>query len=132
MMGTRFIHRIIPMQTLRQYAHRNPYTNVDENQLFLQACYENPLFEEDGTVIHETQTKLNGQVDGLQTKPYNLPNAAQTSVHYRQSKPRKRRTLYIVGFLLTVITFIAIIAAIIAGTRNGEYLQLLQKIDFIS
>lgn len=119
-MGTRFINRIIPLQALRQYTNRNPYTDVDENELLLQACYENPLFEEDGTAITDTQTKLHRQTDGLRTKPYDLPNAAQSSVHYRQSKPRKRRGLCVLGVLVAVIVIIAIITAVMIGQR-GEF-----------
>jgi hypothetical protein len=117
-MGTKFISRIIPMQNLRQFSNRNPYSNIDENELLLQACYENPLFEEEGTVINDTQTKLHRQTDGLRTKPYDLPNAAQTSVHYRPSKPKRRKGLYILGLLLAVVAIIAIITIIIVGQRG--------------
>ncbi|XP_060570486.1 atrial natriuretic peptide-converting enzyme-like isoform X2 [Ruditapes philippinarum] len=84
------------------------------------ACYENPLFEEEGTVINDTQTKLHRQTDGLRTKPYDLPNAAQTSVHYRPSKPKRRKGLYILGLLLALVAIIAIITIIIVGQRDDS------------
>ncbi|XP_053393415.1 atrial natriuretic peptide-converting enzyme-like isoform X1 [Mercenaria mercenaria] len=84
------------------------------------ACYENPLFEEDGTVINDTQTKLHRQTDGLRTKPYDLPNAAQTSVHYRPSKPKRRRGLYILGLLVAVVAIVAIITIVIVGQRDDS------------
>ena len=121
-MGTKFISRIIPMNNLRQYSNRNPYSNIDENEL-LQACYENPLFEEDGTVINDTQTKLHRQTDGLRTKPYDPPNAAQTSVHYRPSKPKRRKGLYILGLLLAAVAIIAIITIIIVGKKGKLIVQ---------
>lgn len=106
------------MQTIRQYTSRNPYSNVDENELLLQACYENPLFEEDGTVINDTQTKLHTQTGSLRTKPYDLPNAAQTSVHYRPGKPKRRKGLYIFGLLVAAIVIIAIITIVIVSQKG--------------
>ncbi|KAL4240967.1 hypothetical protein ACF0H5_001749 [Mactra antiquata] len=117
-MGSRFISRIIPLQTFKQYTSRHPYSNVDESEHLIQACYENPLFEEDGTVVNDTQTKVHRQNDGLRTKPYELPNAAQTSVHYKQSKPRKRKGLCILAVILTAVVIIAIVAAIMIGQRG--------------
>jgi len=112
-MGTHIINRLIPLRTFR---HLDGYTNVDDNVNLLQACYENPLFEEDGTLANETHTKLHKQ-DGIRTKPYDLNNAAQTSVHYKQSKPKKRR-LYIIGALIAVLAIIAIAVAVIVGQRS--------------
>lgn len=83
-------------------------------------CYENPLFEEDGTVINDTQTKLNRQTDGLRTKPYDLPNAAQTSVHYRPGKPKRRKGLYILGLIIAVVAVIAIITIVVVGQKDDS------------
>lgn len=116
-MGTHIINRLIPLKTFR---HLAGYSNVDDNVNLLQACYENPLFEEDGAIVNETHTKLHKQ-DGIRSKPYDLNNAAQTSVHYRQSKPKKRR-LYILGAFIAVLAIIAIAVAVIVGQRGKRRL----------
>lgn len=112
-MGTNIIHRLIPLRTFR---HLAGYNNVDDNVNLLQACYENPLFEEDGAIINETQTKIH-KPDGIRAKPYDLNNAAQTSVHFKQSKPKKRR-LYIFGAVIAVLAIVAISVAVIVGQRG--------------
>ncbi|XP_052816492.1 atrial natriuretic peptide-converting enzyme-like isoform X2 [Mya arenaria] len=83
------------------------------------ACYENPLFEEDGAVRNETHTKLHNRPDGLKSKPYDLNNAAQTSVHYRPARPR-RRWLYCLGIVFALLAIIGIIVAVIVGQRRGD------------
>lgn len=126
-MGTQIINRLIPLRTFRQFAG---YHNVDDVNL-LQACYENPLFEEDGTLANETHTKLHKQ-DGIRSKPYDLNNAAQTSVHYKQSKPKKRR-LYILGAVIAILAIIAIAVAVIVGQRGELYTSFIScRSTFVS
>ena len=103
------------MRTLNIY---RGYNNVDESVNLLQACYENPLFEEDVTHSTETQTKLHGHKDGLRTSPYDLP-AAQTSVHLKRNKKGKRRGIFIVGIVLLAAAAIAIAVAVVVG-RKGK------------
>jgi len=120
-MGTQFINRIIPLKTLKNYTAG--YKNVEESTNLLQACYENPLFEEDGTLGNETHTKLHTQADGIKSKHYDVNNGAQTSVHYRQARPR-RRWLYCLALAFAVVAIIAIVVAVIVGQRRGKHICL--------
>lgn len=116
-MGTEFICKLIPLKKLRYFSAG--YTNVDESVNLLQACYENPLFDDDGTLGGETHTKIHKQPDGFAGKPYDLNNGgAQTSVHYRQAQPR-RKFLYCAGLLIACLAIVAIIVAIVISQRNS-------------
>ncbi|KAH3734747.1 hypothetical protein DPMN_041193 [Dreissena polymorpha] len=86
----------------------------------IKACYENPLFDDDGTLGAETHTTIHKHPDGFTGKPYDLNNGgAQTSVHYRQSQPR-RKLLYCAGFIIAFLAIVAIIVAIVISQRNSD------------
>ena len=112
-MGSRFINRIIPMRTFNYYRHG------DEDINLLQACYENPLFDEDGTVLNDSRGKVPRQVDGIRTKNLEL-NSVQTSVHYAPEYSSKRKALKILGILVAIAAIIGLIVGIIIGQRRGK------------
>ena len=113
-MGSRIINRIIPMRTFNYYRHG------DEDINLLQACYENPLFDEDGTVLNDSRRKVPGQVDGIRTKNLEV-NSVQTAVHYSPSYSSKKRALKVLGVIVAILAIIGLIVGIIVGQRQGKW-----------
>ena len=120
-MGSRIINRIIPMRTFNYYRHG------DEDINLLQACYENPLFDEDGTVLNDSRRKVPGQVDGIRTKGLEV-NSVQTSVHYSPHDSSKWKALKVFAVIVAVLAIIGIIVGIIVGQRQSKYIFIYSKI----
>ena len=120
-MGSRIINRIIPMRTFNYYRHG------DEDINLLQACYENPLFDEDGTVLNDSRRKVPGQVDGIRTKGLEV-NSVQTSVHYSPHDSSKWKALKVFAVIVAVLALIGIIVGIIVGQRQSKYIFIYSKI----
>lgn len=105
----------------------NYYRHGDEDINLLQACYENPLFDEDGTVLNDSRGKgsrqVPRQVDGIRTKNLEL-NSVQTSVHYTPSYSSKKKALKVLGVIIAIAAIIGLIVGIIIGQRNGKSCNL--------
>lgn len=81
------------------------------------ACYENPLFDEDGTVLNDSRGKVPRQVDGIRTKNLEL-NSVQTSVHYTPAYSSKRKALKVLAVIVAIVAVIGLIVGIIVGQRQ--------------
>ncbi|KAL3875786.1 hypothetical protein ACJMK2_033703 [Sinanodonta woodiana] len=114
-MGTRLLNKI-PMKKF-QYRKRS-----DEGINLLQACYENPLFEEDGEIGEPVSSVRNGPRETIakgngSSGNYRFdPTVAQdTIVDFKESSKWKRRALYIITGGIVIIATLGILTGIIVS-----------------
>ena len=110
-MATHFI-RDIPLRVL----HRRV---GDEHVTLLQACYDNPLFEEDAKAAAyqggtSPRTHTANHADPPRAKDYLHARPPQPhEVQFKSPKTRRRRQLWILAFLFTLIAVIALIIGLL-------------------
>lgn len=110
-MGTKILNKI-PLKVFQFYPS-------DERITLLQACYDNPLFdEENGRFTTEEQAKIphGDKSHQHRANDYHLPldGIPSTEVRVRSSRISKRKKIWIIsGIVIAIVVLAAVIGLVV-------------------
>ena len=112
-MSGRIINKI-PMTVF----HLRNFKGHDENITLLQACYDNPLFEED------SRFKPESSVNGIHKKAggsndYRIAADEEPDIRF-QKEAERRRKLCIIAAIVAILAIVAVVIGLVLNYTKGK------------
>lgn len=114
----------IPLKFLNN-TNRYYKTNDDHNAILLQACFDNPIFQEEGNKFqNDDHVVPNDKFNGNDYN-YSAKSGRPTEVHFRKTNQRHKQVRIFATVVIAVLLIALIIALLVVFVGKSTFCILL-------